>query len=280
MDARAARTFGSMFAMAIVERRGVGAGTVNVAVVDDDAGVRSALARLLRAAGFNPVGYSSAEGFLADPGRAQTDCLVLDVHLGGMSGLDLQERITAGGVAPPIIFVTAHEEPDAQERARRAGMRRLLPQTGSRSRAPGGRQAGGRSVNAIRWIRSLTLLRGGVSRVDRPLPEIGQPPGDREGAISEGGLPPGGADPRSHPRRVHAFRDDGPRAGRAESALGAWAGLAFGATARTSRRSGTRDERSRDATGGRRARAARWRRSRARPPTRPASSPSPGRGAP
>ena len=121
MDARAARTFGSMFAMAIVERRGVSAGTVNVVIVDDDAGVRSALARLLRAAGFNPVSYSSAEGFLDDPGRAQTDCLVLDVHLGGMSGLDLQERITAGGVAPPIIFVTAHEEPDAQERARRAG---------------------------------------------------------------------------------------------------------------------------------------------------------------
>lgn len=110
-----------MFAMAVGERREIGAQTVNVAVVDDDGGVRRALARLLRAAGFNPVGYSSAEGFLADPTRAQTDCLVLDVQLGGMSGLDLQERLTARGIAPPIIFVTANAEPDAEEQARRAG---------------------------------------------------------------------------------------------------------------------------------------------------------------
>jgi FixJ family two-component response regulator len=88
-----------MLAMAIGERAGASAHTVNVAVVDDDGGVRGALARLLRAAGFNPVGYSSAESFLADPMRAQTDCLVLDVHLGGMSGLDLQERLTARPIA-------------------------------------------------------------------------------------------------------------------------------------------------------------------------------------
>ena len=110
-----------MFAMAVDERRGMNAQTVNVAVVDDDGSVRRALARLLDAAGFNPVGYSSAEGFLADATRARTDCLVLDVHLGGMSGLDLQERLAADGAAPPIISVTAHQEPDAEEQARRAG---------------------------------------------------------------------------------------------------------------------------------------------------------------
>ena len=107
--------------MAIGEHRGTSAQTVNVAVVDDDGGVRSALGRLLRAAGFNPVSYSSAEAFLDDLGRAQTDCLVLDLHLGGMSGLDLQERLTAGGVVPPIIFVTAYEDPDAHKQAQRAG---------------------------------------------------------------------------------------------------------------------------------------------------------------
>jgi FixJ family two-component response regulator len=110
-----------MFAMAAGERRGTSAQTVNSAVVDDDGGVRSALARLLHAAGFNPVSYSSAEGFLADLARAQTDCLVADVQLGGMSGLDLQELLAARGIALPIIFVTAHEEPGAQEQARRAG---------------------------------------------------------------------------------------------------------------------------------------------------------------
>jgi FixJ family two-component response regulator len=110
-----------MFTMAVGESRGISAQRVNVAIVDDDGSVRHALARLLHAAGFNPVSYSSAEGFLADPTRAQTDCLVLDVRLGSMSGLDLQERLTARGIAPPIIFVTANAEPDAEEQARRAG---------------------------------------------------------------------------------------------------------------------------------------------------------------
>jgi FixJ family two-component response regulator len=109
-----------MFATNVDERRGMNAQTVNVAVVDDDGSVRRAVARLLGAAGFNPVGYSSAEEFLADSTRARTDCLVLDLHLGGMSGLDLQERL-ADGAAPPIIFVTAHQEPDAEEQARRTG---------------------------------------------------------------------------------------------------------------------------------------------------------------
>ena len=118
-----------MFAMAVGERREIGAQTVNVAVVDDDSGVRHALARLLRAAGFNPVGYSSAEGFLADPTRAQTDCLVLDVQLGG------GRRPRLAGAAHCTRHCAAdhfrHRPRGARGTSTGAtgGMRRLLPRT-------------------------------------------------------------------------------------------------------------------------------------------------------
>jgi FixJ family two-component response regulator len=94
---------------------------VSVAVVDDDAGLRRALDRLLRAAGFAPATYASAEEFLASPGREGTDCLVLDIHLGGMSGFDLQSRLAERGGIPPIVFVTAHDNPEYPLRARQSG---------------------------------------------------------------------------------------------------------------------------------------------------------------
>lgn len=95
--------------------------TWNIAVVDDDDSVRRALGRLLRAAGFQASSYSSAEQFLADAPRVRTDCLVLDIHLGGMSGLDLQRQLVAANASPPVIFITAAEDSETPERARRAG---------------------------------------------------------------------------------------------------------------------------------------------------------------
>jgi FixJ family two-component response regulator len=92
--------------------------TINVAVVDDDASIRLALGRLLGAAGFNPVSYSSAEEFLEDTMRDQMDCLLLDIHLGGMSGFDLHKQLAASGVVPPVIFITARDGPAAREQAR------------------------------------------------------------------------------------------------------------------------------------------------------------------
>lgn len=94
---------------------------INVAVVDDDGSFCRALGRLLRAAGFEPAMYPSAEAFLQDLARARVDCLVLDIHLGGMSGFDLQKHLAASGPAPPIIFMTGHEEPETPEPVRRAG---------------------------------------------------------------------------------------------------------------------------------------------------------------
>jgi FixJ family two-component response regulator len=94
---------------------------INVAVVDDDSSLCRALGRLLRAAGFVPVMYDSAEAFLEDAGQPHADCLVLDVHLGGMSGLDLQQMLVMAGTSPPIIFITAHDDPETRELAQRAG---------------------------------------------------------------------------------------------------------------------------------------------------------------
>ena len=92
-----------------------------VAVVDDDNSFARSLERLFRASGFEVQTYSSGEAFLAAEKLPQPDCLVLDIHLGGMSGLDLQRRLRELRSAVPIIFVTAHDAPGVREEARRAG---------------------------------------------------------------------------------------------------------------------------------------------------------------
>ncbi|HKC59502.1 MAG TPA: response regulator [Myxococcales bacterium] len=91
------------------------AGT-SVVVVDDDLSVRRALQRLIRSAGFSVEAFASGQKFLdSDPGGASR-CVVLDIHLGGMSGLEVQERLAARGVRMPVIVITAHD--DARMRAR------------------------------------------------------------------------------------------------------------------------------------------------------------------
>lgn len=94
---------------------------IHVAVVDDDSGFLRAIGRLLRAAGFDAVPYPSAEAFLADRSQERRDCAVFDVHLGGMSGLDLRRRLAAEGDGLPVIFVTAHDEPAIREEAQKLG---------------------------------------------------------------------------------------------------------------------------------------------------------------
>jgi FixJ family two-component response regulator len=94
---------------------------ISVAVIDDDESFSRAIGRLLRAAGFAPSIYSSAEAFLRDSTHVPPDCLVLDIHLGGMSGVDLRRRLTALGQTTPVIFVTAHDELKTREEARQVG---------------------------------------------------------------------------------------------------------------------------------------------------------------
>jgi FixJ family two-component response regulator len=81
-----------------------------VAVVDDDPAFRRALERLLRGAGFEVDTFTSAEDYLARSGGHSHRCLVLDVFLGGMSGLDLRAELAQNGIRIPVVFITAHED--------------------------------------------------------------------------------------------------------------------------------------------------------------------------
>ncbi|MBN2505465.1 MAG: response regulator [Verrucomicrobia bacterium] len=94
---------------------------MNVAVVDDDESFACALGRLFRAAGLEAQTFASAEAFLAAAPLPPPDCLVLDIHLGGMSGLELQRRLRADGNPVPIIFVTAHDVPENRRDAEQGG---------------------------------------------------------------------------------------------------------------------------------------------------------------
>jgi FixJ family two-component response regulator len=88
-----------------------------VAVIDSDSGVRKAITRLLRAHGYRPQGYASAEAFLA---RGRTDdpaCLVLELKLDGMSGIDLLHRLEADGVSLPVVVMTAADDETTRHNA-------------------------------------------------------------------------------------------------------------------------------------------------------------------
>ena len=87
-----------------------------IAIVDDDASVRRSLARVLRAAGFATETFTSAREFLVWLPDAQAACLVLDVHLDGMSGFELQKRL-----AVPVLFITAHDDPVTRARLETSG---------------------------------------------------------------------------------------------------------------------------------------------------------------
>jgi FixJ family two-component response regulator len=88
-----------------------------VAIVDDDPSLCRSLSRLLRLAGYEPCSFHSAEDFLADAGRARFACVLADIQLGGMSGLDMHRAMIARGEGLPVIFVTAHDEPAARAEA-------------------------------------------------------------------------------------------------------------------------------------------------------------------
>ena len=96
--------------------------TARVAVVDDDQSVREAIRSLLRSVGMVVDLFASAEEFLKEVSLKDTKCLILDVRMTGMSGLELQERLVSAHHEIPIIFITAHaSDTEARTRAMRAG---------------------------------------------------------------------------------------------------------------------------------------------------------------
>ena len=88
-----------------------------IAVIDDESSLCISLSRLLRLAHFQPISYSSAEEFLADEKRPRFDCLVLDIKLGGMSGLELFRQLATEKSHAPVIFITAFDDPELQAEA-------------------------------------------------------------------------------------------------------------------------------------------------------------------
>lgn len=91
--------------------------SLRVFVVDDDDSVRKALKRLLRANGYQVVTFESAEEFLLIGRGCGDGCIVLDIRLPGISGLDLYEKLVSFGANFPVIFITAQDNPDWQKRA-------------------------------------------------------------------------------------------------------------------------------------------------------------------
>jgi FixJ family two-component response regulator len=106
---------------------------IYVAVVDDDENFCRSLGRLLRAAGMQPITYGSAEAFLADAKHPRFDCLVLDVHLGGMSGIELGQRLAAENRHAPFICITGQEDSESRAAAKAAGCAAFFRKTDSGS---------------------------------------------------------------------------------------------------------------------------------------------------
>ena len=97
-----------------------------VFVVDDDVSVRESLELLIRRAGWKPETYSSAQDFLLRPRDETPSCLVLDVELPDLNGLDLQERVAVDRTDLPIIFITGHGDIPMSVRAMKAGASEFL----------------------------------------------------------------------------------------------------------------------------------------------------------
>ena len=98
-----------------------------VFVVDDDPAVREALCSLIRSVGLNAEAFASAQDFLNSPRPDAAACLVLDVRMPGLSGLDLQRELAGSGERIPIIFITGHGDIPMSVRAMKAGAAEFLP---------------------------------------------------------------------------------------------------------------------------------------------------------
>ena len=97
-----------------------------VAIVDDDHSIRTAVQDLLEAVGLPVQGFASAEEFLRSGKQRVTACLIVDIRMPGMSGLELQEKLNAEGCRIPTIFITAHGDAKMRAQALRAGAAEFL----------------------------------------------------------------------------------------------------------------------------------------------------------
>jgi FixJ family two-component response regulator len=96
-------------------------GMRTIAVVEDDPSMLQGLSRLLSAHGFRVLRFTSAESFLDSVAQCEAACLVVDIHLGGISGIDLKRRLTSTGSDFPVIFMTAVDSEATRQEAVDAG---------------------------------------------------------------------------------------------------------------------------------------------------------------
>jgi two-component system, LuxR family, response regulator FixJ len=92
-----------------------------IAIVDDDGSVRSAIHSLLKSVGLKAQTFASAGEFLASGRQVETACLITDIRMPGMNGLELQAKLAAEGCSVPIIFITAYADASTRMQAMRAG---------------------------------------------------------------------------------------------------------------------------------------------------------------
>jgi FixJ family two-component response regulator len=92
-----------------------------ISVIDDDDALKGSLENLIRSVGLRVQGFSSVEAFLRSSQVHETSCLILDVRMHGMSGLELQRQMVLAGSQMPIIFITAHQNDDWRTQAIEAG---------------------------------------------------------------------------------------------------------------------------------------------------------------
>ena len=97
-----------------------------VSIVDDDASVRRSTRRLLRSSGFRAEAFASAEEFLDSKSAVETGCLILDLRMPGMNGLELQRRLSQNGNPVPIIFLSAQASEEDERSALRSGAVQFL----------------------------------------------------------------------------------------------------------------------------------------------------------
>jgi FixJ family two-component response regulator len=94
---------------------------LRVAVIDDDESVRKALKRLLRAANLDADAFASGQEFLDSLASHVPDCVILDLHMPGMNGLDVQRQLARQDFRIPIVVITGHDEPQARAQCLAAG---------------------------------------------------------------------------------------------------------------------------------------------------------------
>lgn len=118
----------SVDALKLRRRREEGcvSGPASIAVVEDDDGFRPALVGLLSSLGYSACGFPSAEELIASHLESSYDCIITDIHLAGMSGIDLKCQLSDRGLRVPVIMITARSDPGLEGRAAASGAVCLL----------------------------------------------------------------------------------------------------------------------------------------------------------